>query len=226
MFAHRGARSHARDNTIEAFELALRLGATGLETDVWLTSDGVPVLDHDGVIRRGVRRRHLREFSRHELPPHIPSLADLVDACGSDFHLSIDVKDPDAAGPVVDVVRSAGDLVTRTWLCHPDLDQITAWREPFHDVKLINSTRLEELREGPERRAATIAARGLDGINLHQSEWTGGLVVLFHRFEVITFGWGYDFEHQLSPGFRMGLDGVFGDDVDMMHSVYAAESGR
>src|SRR5436189_6205813 len=39
-FAHRGARAHAPDNTIEAFSLALRLGATGLETDLWLTSDG------------------------------------------------------------------------------------------------------------------------------------------------------------------------------------------
>ena len=48
-FAHRGARAHAPENTLEAFRLALRLGATGLESDVWLTSDGVPVLDHDGV---------------------------------------------------------------------------------------------------------------------------------------------------------------------------------
>ncbi|MGA1075335.1 MAG: glycerophosphodiester phosphodiesterase, partial [Ilumatobacteraceae bacterium] len=48
MFAHRGARAHAPENTIEAFQLALRLGATGLESDAWLTADGVVVLDHDG----------------------------------------------------------------------------------------------------------------------------------------------------------------------------------
>ena len=56
-FAHRGARAHAPDNTSESFELALRLGASGLESDVWLTADGVPVLDHDGVVRVGHRRR-------------------------------------------------------------------------------------------------------------------------------------------------------------------------
>ena len=49
-FAHRGARAHAPENTIEAFTLALRLGATGLESDVWSTADGEAVLDHDGVI--------------------------------------------------------------------------------------------------------------------------------------------------------------------------------
>ena len=52
-FAHRGARAHAPENTIEAFKLGLRLGATGLESDVWLTADGIPVLDHDGVVRAG-----------------------------------------------------------------------------------------------------------------------------------------------------------------------------
>ena len=55
-FGHRGARAHAPENTLEAFELALRLGANGLESDVWLTADGVPVLDHDGLLRRRLGR--------------------------------------------------------------------------------------------------------------------------------------------------------------------------
>ena len=44
-FAHRGARALAAENTLEAFTLALRLGATGLESDVWLTADGEAVLE-------------------------------------------------------------------------------------------------------------------------------------------------------------------------------------
>ena len=55
-FAHRGARANAPENTLEAFRLAVRLGATGLESDVWRTADGVAVLDHDGVVRAGLRR--------------------------------------------------------------------------------------------------------------------------------------------------------------------------
>ena len=56
-FAHRGARAHAPENTLEAFGLALRLGATGLESDVWVTADGEVVLDHDGLVGRRVGRR-------------------------------------------------------------------------------------------------------------------------------------------------------------------------
>ena len=57
IFGHRGARAHAPENTLESFALALRLGATGLESDVWLTADGVPVLDHDGVVQGSLAER-------------------------------------------------------------------------------------------------------------------------------------------------------------------------
>jgi len=79
-FAHRGARADAPENTIEAFTLARRLGATGLESDVWLTADGEAVLDHDGVVRSGVRRRPIGGVRRADLPSHIPTLAELYDA--------------------------------------------------------------------------------------------------------------------------------------------------
>src|SRR3954467_15942769 len=92
-FAHRGARAHAPENRLEAFALARRLGATGLESDVWCTADGVAVLDHDGVVGSRLRRRPIGETPRAALPSHIPTLADLYVECGTDFELSLDVKD-------------------------------------------------------------------------------------------------------------------------------------
>ena len=44
---HRGARGLKPENTLPAFEVALDLGVTSIETDVHLTKDGVPVLAHD-----------------------------------------------------------------------------------------------------------------------------------------------------------------------------------
>ena len=66
-FAHRGARAHADENTIGAFDLARRLGATGLESDAWLTRDGEVVLDHDGVVGRWPNRRSIRSVDRAAL---------------------------------------------------------------------------------------------------------------------------------------------------------------
>ena len=106
-FAHRGARAHANENTLEAFDLALRLGATGLETDVWLTRDGQVVLDHDGVVGRRPSRKPIRTVDRAALPRHIPTLDELYARVGPDIPLSIDVKDPDTFSATVEVARRA-----------------------------------------------------------------------------------------------------------------------
>jgi len=50
--AHRGASGEAPENTLLAFELALRQGADGVEFDVHLSSDGVPVVIHDARLER------------------------------------------------------------------------------------------------------------------------------------------------------------------------------
>jgi len=44
---HRGARGLRPENTLPSFEVALDLLVSGLETDIHLTKDGVPVLCHD-----------------------------------------------------------------------------------------------------------------------------------------------------------------------------------
>src|SRR3954447_15287883 len=146
-FAHRGAKAHAPENTLEAFVLARRLGAKGLETDVWLTADGVAVLDHDGVVKSGVRRRRIGDVERAALPAHVPSLEELYAECGTDYELSIDVKDPTAAPVIVAVAVAAGaDAAGRLWLCHHDWEQVAQWRSLSDDVKLVDSTRLRRLK--------------------------------------------------------------------------------
>ncbi|HEY3414032.1 MAG TPA: glycerophosphodiester phosphodiesterase [Armatimonadota bacterium] len=50
--AHRGASSAAPENTLAAFKLAVELGAEAVELDTSLTSDGVPVVCHDGTVDR------------------------------------------------------------------------------------------------------------------------------------------------------------------------------
>lgn len=53
---HRGARGLAPENTLPAFETALALGVTTLETDVSMTRDGVLVLSHDSRLNPALTR--------------------------------------------------------------------------------------------------------------------------------------------------------------------------
>ena len=52
IFAHRGASAYAPENTLEAFELAVKMGADGVELDVHMTKDGELVVAHDEEISR------------------------------------------------------------------------------------------------------------------------------------------------------------------------------
>ena len=52
IFAHRGASGHAPENTLEAFQLAVQMGADGIELDVHLSSDGELIVIHDETVDR------------------------------------------------------------------------------------------------------------------------------------------------------------------------------
>ncbi|MGO4530916.1 glycerophosphodiester phosphodiesterase [Paenibacillus sp. 2TAF8] len=52
IIAHRGASAVCPENTMIAFERALELGATGIETDVQMSADGRLVLIHDETLQR------------------------------------------------------------------------------------------------------------------------------------------------------------------------------
>lgn len=225
-FAHRGARAHAPENTLESFQLALRLGATGLESDVWLTADGEAVLDHDGVVRRGLRKLPISTIRREDLPEHIPTLSALYAVAGPDLELSLDVKDDAAFDRVIEVATEAGAAaLEHLWLCHHETSQICAWREVNAHVRLVDSTFLGHMPHGPERRAAELAEAGVDAVNLHHSEWTGGLVSLFHRFEVLCFGWDAQHPRVLDGLLDAGVDAVYSDHVDRMVDALARAAG-
>lgn len=219
-FAHRGARAHERENTIAAFRLALEMGANGLESDVWVTEDGVPVLDHDGVLGT-VRRKPLRSVPRAELPAHIPTLGELFGTCGTDFDLSLDIKDDAAIEPTMHALERLSadlgvDLLPRTWLCHPEWETCAEWKQRWPRVRIVNSTRLLKMKDGPERHAARLAEANIDVVNMRHPDWTGGLTTLFHRFEVLCFGWDVQHDRLLDEIFDLGIDGVYSDHVDRM----------
>lgn len=68
IFAHRGASKFAPENTLSAFKLALRQGAEGLETDIHLTKDHIPVIIHDDTVDRTTNNSGLiKDYTYNEI---------------------------------------------------------------------------------------------------------------------------------------------------------------
>jgi glycerophosphoryl diester phosphodiesterase len=78
VFAHRGHHVVFPENTLQAFDAAIRIGADGIQTDVRLSRDGVPVLFHD----EKIKGRLVAELPRQELSRlagyEVPSLNDAL----------------------------------------------------------------------------------------------------------------------------------------------------
>ncbi len=217
-FAHRGAPvAGTRENTIAAFTHALERGARALESDVWLTSDRVPVLVHDRVVRSGLRRRAIMTMRAAEMPGWLPTLAELYEKLGTDFELSLDVKDPAAALPTIEVASRHG-AAGRLWLC-TSAAHAKSWRPAAGDARLVVST---TLRAGNQRRTMLegrideAAEAGADALNLRAPEWTAERAQRCHDRSMLAFAWDVQQLEVLRRVRDYGCDGVFSDHLSLL----------
>ena len=96
LLAHRGYHADAPENTLAAFDAAVKLGVDGIETDVRLSTDGKPVIVHDRVLpdQRAVAGLPHRELASAIGHP-VPLLAEILDAF-PDVLWNIEIKTPEA----------------------------------------------------------------------------------------------------------------------------------
>lgn len=107
IFAHRGSSSEAPENTLAAFEQAVKLGAHAVELDAQLTRDGHVVVIHDHSVDRTtdgsglVRELQLSELKKLDAGSHfnetyrderIPTLDEVFEAVGQKILINVELK--------------------------------------------------------------------------------------------------------------------------------------
>lgn len=134
VLAHRGGVALGPENTLVTFERSLNLGIGYLETDVRVTSDGVPLAFHDATLDRvtklngPVERYTWAQLKgtkvRHPSGEKAP-IAKLEKVLGAfpEACFTIDIKSPRSIGPTIHAInktRSAGRVCVAggwdTWL--------------------------------------------------------------------------------------------------------------
>lgn len=135
IFAHRGVSALAPENTLAAFQLALELGADGIELDVMLSADKELVVIHDSTVERttdGTGKVSempyavLREldagtkFGEPFAGEHLPTLAEVFELVGNKMLINVELKNyhapfDDLAKHVVLLINKHG-LQTTTLL--------------------------------------------------------------------------------------------------------------
>jgi len=117
IIAHRGTPREHAENSLPGFARALAIGVDGIELDVHVTGDGVPVVHHDPTLGPGaLAGRAIAELSRDQLRAHeiapgvaIPTLADVRDVVGGRATLYVEVKARDAEAAVAAALDGLGE---------------------------------------------------------------------------------------------------------------------
>ena len=233
-FAHRGGASEAPENTLPAFEHAVRLGYRYLETDVHTTADGVLVAFHDDRLDRVTDRTGVvadlpwsavREARVDGREP-IPLLEDLLGAF-PEARVNIDPKHDSAVEPLAEVLRRTG-AVERVCI------------GAFSDRRL---TRIRELTGpglcvsmGPKQIGRLLAAsHGLPGgggvtapcAQVPPSQRriplvTARFVAEAHRRGVQVHVWTIDDRAEMERLLDLGVDGLMTDRPQVLKDVLVA----
>ncbi len=140
ILGHRGSPNGAQENTIASFRLALDEGADGVELDVQITRDGVPVVFHDDEFSTGEKVADLtfaemREVA-HGLRAHVHTLEEVLRELTGKGFVNIEIK---AAGNENDVLAIARKVMPKdTFLFSSFLPEVVAkYRALAKDVPAI-----------------------------------------------------------------------------------------
>jgi len=191
---HRGARAIYPENTIPAFEYAIKIGADVLEMDVAVTKDNVLVISHDPHINPEICKGPHPGVAIHELTlaelhgydcgalknPHfpkqqpvpgtrIPTLDEVLNLSrGNDVQFNIETKsfpDHPELTPTPDVfARMLLDVIRKHQLDSRVIVQSFDFRTLHAMKRLAPNIRLSALWEGDARPFVDIARDGEAGI--------------------------------------------------------------
>lgn len=226
VWAHRGCRREAPENTLPAFALALGLGVDGVEFDVQLTADGVPVVIHDETVDRttngtgavvGFALEQLRELDASAGfqgfdGVRIPTLDEVLDLLApSGLALNIELKNSDEDYPgleekVLAAVEARGiaDQVVLSSFNHYSLKRLQ---------RLGASSPLGMLYTDPLYRPWRYAAKlGVAAIHPPVRYVYGkGFVRRTHAAGLAVRPWVVNGRRHLARMLRIGVDAVFTD---------------
>jgi glycerophosphoryl diester phosphodiesterase len=221
VYAHRGDRSRAEDNTLEAYRLAVEAGADGVEMDVRRTADGVLVMNHDD---RRPGFPPIVEMTLSEIRDQLPSMPTFIETLTSvpqDVWLNVEIKNfPDEAD--FDESRSTVSQVIATITEHDTLDRILL--SSFDPVTMQRAAQINpgmlraQLIRLPHDLDIGIAAalsQGAHAVNpelSHVSKDPVAVISSIHETGLKTIVWKVNEAEDIAILFNAGADGVVTDD--------------
>ncbi len=220
VIAHRTTMGHAPENTVLGIRRAMEMGCDGVEIDVQLSADGIPVLIHDDLLDRTTSGSgpvaeaslaDLQALDAGEGEP-VPTLREALELINGRMLLVIELKiSPEADVPalstaVLEEIERV-DALPWSWLWSFDSQTV---------IELANRAshglRIAHLCLTPTAEIWQIAAQHrLDGISMHSIGLTEANVSACRAHEMAAFVWTVNEPADIERCVNLGATGIVGD---------------
>ncbi len=242
LFAHRGSSAHAPENTLAAFELAIRQGADAIELDAMLCASGEVVVIHDETLERttdGQGRvsetplEALREldaggyFDPAFRGQRIPTLEEVLESAGGRIYLNLELKNYATPGDALPERVAA--LVERfgleEWVLFSSFNPWTLRRArarlPRVPVGLLTAPGWTgRVLNGPLGRFLLPC----EALHPEKGAVTPALVESVHRRGRRLHTYTVNSRAEMERLFALGVDGIFSDDPLLRSAAQGAGS--
>jgi len=232
IWAHRGASGRAPENTLAAFRAAEADGADGIELDVHLSRDGVPVVIHDETLERtsdgrgAVRDLTLAELRRLDAGSwfgaaftgeRIPALAEVFAWAGSRLRINAEIKDAAAGRKVLELLQ--GYPQVRVLVSSFDHRLLARMRQdaPRLPLGFLCDTLFWH------RALARAVAAGAESFHPRVDRTSRQLVQACRRKGLRVYPWTVDSPGQALRLVRLRVDGLFTNHPAALSSLRAVQ---
>ena len=236
VLGHRGASARAPQNTLAAFREAQSVGADGVELDVHLSADGVPVVIHDYHVdgttdgHGAVSAMTLAEIRRLDAGigfgpafagEPVPTLTEVLEALDHRMRVNIELKAPprglgvplEAEGRLVQLEDAVAEVVVREGA------QSRVWFSSFKPYSLYRIRQLLPevpcgLLMSPLTAPAALLAplTPMEAVHLHHSMCRYWVVRLLQRRGRRVVAWTVDDPVVIAKLTAYGVDGLISND--------------
>lgn len=224
IMAHRGASGYAPENTLEAFELAVRMGAYGVELDVHLTRDGELVVAHDETVDRvsdgsgriadmtlaELKKLHFNRTFPQYTDARIPTLKEVFELLGpAGLHINIELKNSYIDYPQLErrVIELAAEQGMLEHILFSSFNHYSMLRVKEIDRSLYCGLLYEATLIKPWEYAARL---GMDALHPHFSELLvpGGECEQAHASKLQVNPWTVNSEEDIRAVVHAGADHI------------------
>lgn len=236
VWAHRGASGYAPENTSEAFKMAVKMGADGVELDVQFSKDKELVVIHDETIDRVsgetgfVEDFTLKELKRLNVSHHmknydkrtrIPTLDEVIELLkNTDLTINVELKNTEKRyiGLEERVIRliEEYDLVERIWISSFNHESIVRVKKICPEIRC--GLLFADIMVNPSEYASKLGVQALHPAAYHIMQ-DGIYIVKAHGCGLATHIWTVNDKSEMKRLVNADADAIITNYPDVAYKM-------